>query len=150
MPQRPAHQFMCERFGNCRRSAVFEIRAGCTRIIFCAFRFGIEPNHSCFVESAFKFTQRGDCRCWKREPKQEHGVVARKKLQIVFKRDQMVLGDLRVRRISIFHIDRTLFQRGIPEGMIDADNVLRIQLVTPGKRSPSVLSIQEFVGESEL
>src|SRR5207245_9347914 len=100
--------------------------------------------------SASKVTQHIDDRCSKRAQKQEHGVVARKKLQIVFKRDQMVLGDLRVRRISIFHIDRTLFQRGIPEGMIDADNVLRIQLITPGQRSPSVPSIQEFVGKSEL
>src|SRR5436309_8986746 len=71
MTQRPPRKFVRKRFtgGNWRCSAVVEIQACRSRIIFCVLGSRIESNHSGFVESSFKFAQRSDGRCRKRAPK---------------------------------------------------------------------------------
>ena len=74
----------------------------------------------------------------------------REELQIVLQHDEIALADLCVGGIRILHIDRAVPQRFVAESVIDADDVLRRELILIGERSPAVAPIEKFVGESEF
>ena len=121
-----------------------------SRIIPRALRFGIQPDHAGFIQRSLELSQRSNCWSWQRKPIQEHCVIAWEKLQIVFKRDQIVFANLCVGRVSVFHINRPILQRRVAERVINPDYVLLWKDVTCAQWLPSILSIQKFVGESDL
>src|SRR6266568_981457 len=69
---------------------------------------------------------------------------------IVFQCYEIVFSDLRVGRVRVFDVDRTVRERGVTKRVIDSDDALRIQLVMLRQRSPAILSIQKFVGQPKL
>ncbi len=74
----------------------------------------------------------------------------REEPEIVFQRDQVILRDLRIRRIGILDIDRPIPERFVAETVVDPLEILRGQLVTRGQRSPAVASIEKLVRQAEL
>ena len=87
---------------------------------------------------------------WQRQPIEKHGLVLREKLKIVFQHDQIVFADLRVGRVGIFDVDRTIPKGCVAETVIDARNILGWELILLRERLPAVPTIEKFVGQSEL
>ena len=79
-----------------------------------------------FVDRALEFAQRRDRRFRPRKPIQEDGIVTREELQFVFERDEIALGDLRVTRIGIFHVDGIILEGRVTESVIDSDYIARV------------------------
>jgi len=60
------------------------------------------------------------------------------------------VSDLRVGRVRVFDVDRSVRERGVTKRVIDSDEAVRIQLVLLRQRSPAILSIQKFVSQPKL
>ena len=143
MSRDPTRQFAAQRFGNKKTRAL-----GCSKellrgrsIVFCSFRFGIETNHPRFINRIGKIVQR--VRRLRRQcfAIQEHRLVLRKKGKIVDQRNQSVIADFRIGRISVFDIDLAFGQGAVAERVIDAENLSRRQLIPRTQWPPSVVAV---------
>ena len=152
MSRYPAQEFVAECFrhertGVLRRSKKLLRRR---RVIFGPFRFGIETNHPCFIDRIGKIIQ-GVCRLRRqRFAIEEHGLVLRKKMQVINQRNESVIADFRVGRISVFHVDLTFRQRGVAESVIDSENLSGRELITLTQWSPAVAAVEKFVGQPKF
>src|SRR5450631_3726825 len=129
MAQCPAREFVGEGFtrnedGRC--CTIVEIQARCSRVVFRAFRFGIELDHARFVDCSLELAKRGDRWRGKSEPEEKYRLVARKKLLIVLQCDEIVFRNLCVSGISVFYVERTILESGVAKRVINANHILWI------------------------
>ena len=74
--------------------AVTEIQGGRLRVIFGAFGVRIEAGHSLFIDRVLELLQRGDRTRVEIKAVEEHGLILRKKVRVIFEHNKIVLSDL--------------------------------------------------------
>jgi hypothetical protein len=101
------------------RSPSVEVELSCAGVILPPLRLGVQPDHALFVDRAGELLQRGDPLLRQREAVEEHGLVLREETEVVGQRDEIVLGDFRVSRVRVLHVDRAAPQRFVAETVVD-------------------------------
>src|SRR5205823_14359180 len=154
MPRYPAQELVAESFRHewsrdrpVRGSK--ELLRG-RSIILSPFGFGIEANHSGFINRIGQVIQ-GMSGLWRQLfAIEEYGFVLRKEMQVINQSNEPVIADFRIGRVSIFDIDLSFRQCGITESVIDPENLRGGELITLAHRSPAIAALKKFMGQPEL
>src|SRR5438128_57275 len=142
MPRYPAQEFVTESFRHewSRDRPVRGSKELLRRrsIILSPLGFGIEANHSGFINRIGKLIQGMSGLCRQRFAIEEYGFVLRKEMQVINQSSQSVIADFRIGRVSVFDINLTFRQGGITESVIDPEYFRGRELVTLAQRSPAI------------
>src|SRR5215831_18725976 len=156
MPKCPASQLARKRIAKVLvgtpRCAVptVEIQICCFCVILCPLSFRVQTNHSRLIQGAFQAPQCCDRVCARGWPEQEHCLILWKEMELVLEDHQVALFNLCIRRVGVLNVNRSVREGAVTKRMINADDILLRQSVPLAQWPPAILSLQKFVGKSEL
>src|SRR5215467_5409171 len=106
----------------------------------------VERTHFGSAQAAFEAPKSLDRSRWSIQAKEEYHSILREKFEIVRQDYQIIFINSSVPNTSVFYIDVTPEESQITQCIVDAPNVRHAQPVPLVQQSPTVVSVQEFVG----